>query len=421
MLRQIGALTVKDLKILFTDTGGLVTLFLMPFMFVVVMSLALGGVFGGGAQDRPLRLLAVNEDRGPLGGQILRQLDEQAAFQVETTWDGATLTRARAEELVAQRERSLAIVVPAGFSAALEQAPGAGAGSTAKVETIADPASSVQFVGPVMGTLQGLIERASFLAAAPLGIDRFFEQYDPQAPPEVRAALKSLAQQGASPAASSASPPAATVERVAPAGMRVQKFPDAFQQNVPASTLFGIFWIVSLLAQSVLEEKRVGTFRRLLVAPVSRTAMLAGKFLPFYLVTLVQIAVMLGAARLLFGMDLGHSPLALIVVSLAAAATATGLGVLVASLARTDAQVGGLTSLLVLTLAAIGGCFVPRFIMPEWMQTIGLASPHAWALEAYQDLLVRGYGLEEVLPRVGVLAAIALAFFAIGVWRFRFE
>jgi len=95
--------------------------------------------------------------------------------------------------------------------------------------------------------------------------------------------------------------------------------------------------------------------------------------------------------------------------------------VLVAALARTEAQVGGLTVLLLLTMSALGGCFVPRFIMPGWLKTLGLITPHAWTLDAYQDLLVRGYGLREVLPKVGALVAFAAAFFGIGVWQFRFE
>ena len=215
--------------------------------------------------------------------------------------------------------------------------------------------------------------------------------------------------------------PVVTVERTTPPGMRVKKLPDTFQQNVPGYTIYGIFWIVSLLAVSVLREKQEGTFRRLLVAPMGRMVMLAGKLMPYYLINIIQIAIMLGVCSLLFKMSLGHSPAGLVVVSLAAAATATGLGVLVAALARTEAQIGGLTVLLLLTLSALGGCFIPRFIMPEWLQTVGLVTPHAWALDAYQDLLVRGYGLIEILPKVGVLAAFAVAFFGMGVWRFRFE
>jgi ABC-2 type transport system permease protein len=97
------------------------------------------------------------------------------------------------------------------------------------------------------------------------------------------------------------------------------------------------------------------------------------------------------------------------------------LGVLVSSLARTEAQIGGLTTMLVLTMSAIGGCFVPRVVMPDWLRAAGLASPHAWALDGLQDILMRGYGFAEVLPRAGALLGFAVLFFALGMWRFRFE
>ncbi|MCX7668786.1 MAG: ABC transporter permease, partial [Anaerolineae bacterium] len=211
------------------------------------------------------------------------------------------------------------------------------------------------------------------------------------------------------------------LERVAPSAMPVQKFPDTYQQNVPGYTIYGIFWIVSMLASAVLVERREGTFRRLLAAPLPRGVMLFGKFAPYFLINLLQLTVMLGASSLLFGMKLGDSPAGLIAVGLGAAGAATGLGVLVAGLARTEAQIGGLTTLLLLTMSALGGCFLPRFVMPEWLRAAGLITPHAWALDAFQDLFVRGYGLVEVLPKVGVLGLFAVAFFAVGVWRFRFE
>lgn len=426
-LRQIAALTVKDLKLIFTDRGNVAVMFLMPLMFVVLMSLALGGTFGGSSRDRPLRLLAVNLDTGTQAAALLRQLDDMAAFAIETDWDGAPLSRETAEQLIRTGGRSLALVFPANFSAVLEAgafAPASPNAPRATVELVADPATSVQLTGPVAGTVQGVIERASFLAATPKGIDLFFDEFAPQAPAEQRQALKAQAQQGiggTSGAGGDGQQRLVTLEQTSPAGMKVEQRPTAFQQNVPGYTIFGIFWIVSLLGQSVLQEKREGTFRRLLIAPMGRPTLLIGKVLPYYLVNLVQIAVMLGAARLLFGMSLSASPAGLALVSLAAAATATGLGTLVAAVARTEQFVGGLTTLLLITLSAIGGSFIPRFAMPEWMRTLGLVTPHAWALDAYQDLLVRGYGLEEVLPRVGILALFALAFFAVGVWQFRFE
>lgn len=419
MLNQILASAWKDLKIFFKDPGAVTLIFLQPFMFIVVMSYALGGLFEPGEDQ--IQLLAVNQDRGAQAGAILRQLDEMDAFQVEADWEGRPLTREMAESLIVEERRNLALVFPPDFSQVLEQDPAAAERHTTKVLVIVDPATSSQFVEPILGTLQGLIERRTYMAMMPKGLDYLFGQLSPQMPTEQREAFKAQAQEAMSGGLLGGRETLITIERTAPAGMQVEKYPDTFQQNVPGYTIYGIFWIVSLLAGSVLQEKREGTFRRLLVAPMNRAVMLAGKLVPYYLINLIQLAIMLGASSLLFGMSLGHSPAGLVVVSLAAAATATGLGVLVSALARTEAQVGGLTVLLLLTMSALGGCFVPRFIMPEWLKTIGLVTPHAWALDAYQDLLVRGYSLVEVLPKVGALTVFAVAFFGIGVWRFRFE
>ncbi len=415
MLKQILALTWKDLKIFFKDRGAVIFIFLQPFMFIVVMSYAMAGMFSGGS-DHPIQLLVVNEDRGTQATSIIKQIGNTEGFAVETTWNGQALTRESAEKIIIDGKRGMALVFPTDFSEALSQTPGATNALTTKVVFISDPATPSQVIQPIIGTLNGLLQQATMTAAVPQGIDMMFAQLAPNASVAQRAAFQADAEK-----AISGSEPSITIERATPPGMHVEKSPDAFQQNVPGYTIYGIFWIVSLLASSVLVEKRDGTFRRLLVAPMSRATMLAGKMLPYYIINVLQIAIMLGASWLLFGLNLGSSPAGLIVVSLAAAATATGLGVMVAALARSEAQIGGLTTLLLLTMAALGGSFVPRFTMPEWLKSIGLITPHAWALDAFQDLLVRGYGLVDVLPKVDVLTAFALAFFAIGVWRFRFE
>jgi ABC-2 type transport system permease protein len=202
--------------------------------------------------------------------------------------------------------------------------------------------------------------------------------------------------------------------------------PSAVTHNVPAWTLFGVFFIAGQLAGSILEERKLGTFRRLVAAPVSRASLLAGKLVPFLLLNLAQVATMfgvgalvlplLGAPRLPFG-----SPPALAAISLAASLSATALGLLIASLSTTNEQVGGLGTLLVVTMAALGGVMVPRPVMPAAMQTLGLATPHAWALAAYQDVLVRGAGFAAVLPQIGALLGFALVFFAVAAWRFEWR
>ncbi|RME88082.1 MAG: ABC transporter permease, partial [Anaerolineae bacterium] len=211
------------------------------------------------------------------------------------------------------------------------------------------------------------------------------------------------------------------IEDTTPPLFKIEKFPSSVEQNVPGYAIFGVFFIVGVLAGSILNEKESGTFRRLQAAPLSNTALLLGKLLPYYLVNLIQVALMFAIGKLVFGMNLGNSPAALVVITLATAAAATGLGLLVAALGKTRSQVSGISTLLALTLAAIGGMMVPVFVMPEFMQTVAKISPHYWALNGYQDVIVRGLGVGDVLYEAGVLLIFAAVFYAFAVWKFRFE
>jgi ABC-2 type transport system permease protein len=412
MIHQILSTTWKDLKILFKDPGGIATLFLMPLMFIIVMSTALQGLFDSGTDTQPRRLPVVNLDRGECAAKVVEALDGIDGIEIEIAWDGEQLTRERAEALVADGERSVAIVFPADFSAQIEERS-EGDDTTATVELIADPAASVQLIAPIQGMVFGAAERVAETQVAQARIAASLESAFAQLPAEARSVSDQIAieMDGSS---------VVTLEQVAPAEMKIEVFPDTYQQNVPGYTLLGVFFIVGAMTSSILQEKREGTFRRLLVAPLPKPILLAGKILPYYLVNLVQVAIMFGVAHLLFGMAFGD-PVALAAVSLAMAAAATSLGIMVAALGKTDTQVGGITSLLTLTMSALGGCLMPASIMPDFLQTLSRFTPHAWAMQGFQDVLVRGYGLAGILPEAGVLLGFAAVFFLIGAWRLRFD
>jgi ABC-2 type transport system permease protein len=388
-------------------------------MFILIISYALSGVFSAG--NNPIHILAVNQDTGTQAAILLNQLNDIKSFSVETSWEGHALTLQKAERLIIGGKRVFALIFPPNFSAVLEHDLGTREHLTTKVLFIVDPNTTNQIADPVRLTIQSLLEQAAYSAMMRKGMKDLFTHLGDQTSTQTSGGSRNKLEKAESRGLMEQRTPSVTIERIAPTGMHVKKLPDVYQQNVPGYTVYGIFWIVNLLAVSVLREKREGTFRRLLVAPMSRMVILIGKWLPYYLINMVQIVIMLGVSSLLFKMSLGHSATGLLIVSLTSAATATGLGVLVAAMARTEAQTTGLTVLLLLTLSVLGGCFIPRFIMPEWLRTVGLVTPHAWALDAYQDLLVRGYNFWEVLPKVGVLAAFAVVFFWIGVWRLKFE
>jgi ABC-2 type transport system permease protein len=412
MIQQIISTTWKDLKILFKDPGGIATLFLMPLMFIIVMGTALQGLFNTGTDTQPRRLPVINLDCGEYAAQVIDALDSINGIEVETAWDGVTLTREQAETLVVDGERSVAILFPADFSAQVA-ARAENDDAMATIELIADPAVSTQFIAPIQGMVFGAAERVAETEVAQVRIAESLAEALAQLPPEMQPASSQIALEmdGTSIVA---------LKQVAPADMAIEVEPDTYQQNVPGYTVMGVFFIVGTMASSILQEKREGTFRRLLVAPLPKPILLVGKILPYYLVNLVQITIIFGAAHLLFGMAFGN-PVALAIISIALAAAATGLGIMIAALGKTDTQIGGLTSLLTLTMSALGGCLMPTFIMPSFLQTLSRFIPHAWAMQGFQDVLVRGYGLAGVLPEAGILLGFAAVFFLIGVWRFRFD
>jgi ABC-2 type transport system permease protein len=412
MTHQILSTTWKDLKILLKDIGGIATLFLMPLMFIIVMSTALQGLFDNGSDAQPQRLPVVNFDRGKYAAQVIAALETINGIQVETTWDNQTLTRELAESIVLEGDRPLVVIFPVEFSERIE-AHAAGKDATATVELIADPAVSVPLIAPIQGMVFGAAERVAETQVAQERVMEDLAKAFASLPVEARPAIQGIAMnmEGES---------VVEIKQVAPAAMKIEVDPDTYQQNVPGYTVFGVFFIVGTMASSILAEKKDGTFRRLLVAPLPKPVLLAGKILPYYLVNMIQIGIMFGAAHLLFGMAFGD-PLAMIAISMSMAAAATGLGMLVAALGKTDAQIGGLTSLLTLTMSALGGCLMPVYIMPDFLQKLSRFIPHAWAMQGFQDVLVRGYGLAGVLPETCILLGFAVAFFMIGVWRFRFD
>ena len=415
MIRHVVALTFKEFQVLSQDRPALALLFLMPAFFIVVMSFALANVFEAGTEKHPLELVVVDEDGGEIARRVKQELSGAGGIRVVTEIGGTPVNRTRAEHLIRDRVFPLAVVLPSGLS---EDA----ASSSAVVPLLVDPATNQQLVAPLRRAVEGIL-RSLVLAES--------------VPRELRAALENWAsERGAGPIPErgltsfderlserlSEIDPRADVEVpiVFPSGVEPPTRPSATQQSVPAYTIFGVFFITLTLATSFVRERDDGTMTRLLVAPVSRPALLLGKLVPYFAVSLVQIGLMFLVGKLLFDHPLGD-PLALVAVSLALAATATGLGALIATFARTEAQVGALAVSSSITLAALGGLMVPSYVMPGPMQRIALATPQAWALEGYHDVMLRGARLDGVLVEVGVLIAFALAFFALAGLRFRFR
>jgi ABC-2 type transport system permease protein len=192
-------------------------------------------------------------------------------------------------------------------------------------------------------------------------------------------------------------------------------------------TVLFVFLAAQTAAGSIYEEKKVGSFRRLMAAPISRPAMLAGKLLPAFLTALVQIVVIFAFGSLglrLLGatpVPLENAPVGIALVSILTALCASALGILIAAIARTESQIGGMSTLVLWGMALLGGCIAPAFLLDRYLGPLPKIVPHYWANRAFDDLLIRGLGLQDVALELAVLLGFAILFFVIGVWRFDFE
>jgi ABC-2 type transport system permease protein len=412
MIYQIIAITLKELKVLWFDREALALLFAMPMFFILVMSFALEGVFQAGSKGHPIEILVVHQKGGPLADQAIADLKRMEGLILIETHQGIPLTSDKAEQLVGKGAHSLALVFPEGYTEQVLKTSKVPQKEKTTVYLISDPAMNLQLLATVKGAIQGAIERQVLLASIPQRLKEIFGT--------IEGMEGQLDDMLGNTKISEHESSGVDLIHTFPKGFNAGRRPTATEQNVPAYTIFGVFFIVLTLASSFLQEKKDGTFQRILAAPLSKTALLIGKLLPYYLVNLIQIGLMFSIGVVVFGIRLGHLP-ALVIVSLALAAAANGLGLLVAALGKTEPQVNALSVLLAITLSALGGMMVPTFIMPDLMKTLSLFTPHAWALAGYHDVIIRGLGVKDVLTEMFVLFGFASFFFVIALWRFRFD
>jgi ABC-type Na+ efflux pump permease subunit len=191
-----------------------------------------------------------------------------------------------------------------------------------------------------------------------------------------------------------------------------------YQALVPMYTVLFSFFLVLIVGWVFVGERQQGTLKRLRLAPISRAQILLGKLLPCYFISVAQGVGLLILGKVIFDMRWGPASWSLVqqagwlfVVVLFTSMAAMGLAMLVAALARTEAQVALYGGVPVLVLAVIGGCVLPRAMMPEQTQWLTFLTPQGWALDAYRELLG---GPPEYLPNLGILARACAALMAFG-------
>jgi ABC-2 type transport system permease protein len=389
-MTRLFAIAHKEMLLLLRDPHALALLFVMPAVFIIIMSLALQDRFAAHSEVR-IDYLWFDADHSEISAQMLERL--QAASTLRRIDDNAPL--AQLEQRVGNDKAQVhdfgdRLLSPTPQAMTLHFAPGCDASVKKLVEA----------------QLKDIIARI------------YVKHY-------MQALSKELPDWDESFAVDLAAVDATLTSRVHYRNENKGRLPTSVQQNVPAWLLFAMFFIAVPLSTTLVTERAQGTLLRLRALNVPMSLQLAGKLLPYFCISLLQVVLMLLLGMFvvpLLGGDalvLGDSVLALVAISASSAFAATGFGLLVAALVKSAAQATTFTGVCNIVMAALGGIMVPRFVMPPTMQDIGLLSPLAWGLEGFLDVLLRQGDCIAILPEASALIAFGFATSAIAVWRLR--
>ena len=195
---------------------------------------------------------------------------------------------------------------------------------------------------------------------------------------------------------------------------------NTFDQNVPGfSVTFLLLGMLLGVSLGLLDERDWGTLERLRAMPVRLGQVLGAKLFARFLVGFLQMVVLFAAGWLFFGISLGRDPWLLLLPIAGIVFAGTAFGLVVAALATTREAVLPLGSVVIVTMAAVGGCWWPIDLEPHWMRRVALAFPTTWAMEAFNDLMIRHRGLDAALRPAAVMAAFGLIYLVAGALLFR--
>jgi ABC-2 type transport system permease protein len=385
---MIGPLVRVSLLNLRRDRPVQILVFVVPIVFFSIFA----SIFGGRAGDRGgtprVRVAVVDEARTARSAALLAALQADSTLRVTTEAPPAgagrgaasrPLDRARAEALVRAGTVPAALVLPAGLDTSLSRFDGGGRA----LPLLVDP--SDRMAGPMV---TGLLQRATL---------RMLDD-------EVRALLP--------PGAPARRPMS---ERLPARTEVIEVVGDTRDNGMIAFYAAGIAVMFLLFsatgaAGALLDETDSGTLERVLGTRVTMTGLLGAKWAFITGLGVLQIVVMFVWGMLVFRLDLLPHVAGFLLVTVATAGVGAAFALVLATACRTRAQLQGVSTLVVLSLSAVGGSMFPRFLMPEWMQRFSLVGFNAWALEAYLDVFWRDVPLPGLLPRVGVLVAFTVLF-----------
>jgi len=390
----------KEILLLINDRVGLSLMFLMPLLLVFIITIIQDGVYKV-VNENQISLLVLNEDTGAQGSKLVNVLRESGLFKIDTLAGNAASQESLKSELLA-KGKMIALYIPKGFTSGLETNADQVSSilmddlglehdstATAHAETPAlsfyhDPVLQQNYTYSVMGIIQSYMS----VIENSLMIDNMYRTMDLGNESEK---LKNRMINNR-----------VKINPVVASNNNSMAVPNSTQHNVPAWTIFAMFFMVVSLGSNIVKERVNGSFLRLKTMPTSFILVMFSKMSVYILVAVLQVTLTFSMGIWILPhlglpeLSLPSNFLAFASVVFMSSMAAVSYALLIGSFARTQEQANGFGAISIIIFGAIGGILVPTFVMPSYMQTISNFSPLHWCLEGFYILFLKGGSWQEL-------------------------
>lgn len=419
MMYKLWMSVYKEFLLLKRDFGGLIILFVMPLVLIITITLIQDSTFRTVTESK-IPVILVDNDKGEISKTVIENLNKSGQFEIVSSLDGINLTEITAKEAVFKGKFQLAIIIPNNLSKDLQLKVNQNVDKIISNFGIGDlseaqkkEASPKKINKKEVRLYFDPATQATFKSNVKSSIDKMISQIETKS---IYATFQDQLGEGEEPIFEQES--FITFKEIIPTVNNKEVLPNSVQHNVPAWTLFAIFFIIVPLSINIVKEKGQGTQIRLLTNPVPYSIVIAGKTITYLVICMIQFYLMVLVGIYLFPylslpiLDLDGKFILMSVVALFSGLAAIGFGILLGTIAKTQEQSAPFGATSVVILAAIGGVWVPVFAMPKIMQVISHISPMNWGLNAFYDVLLRKADAVEILPEIFLL----LLFFIITIF-----
>ena len=416
---KLRATILKDIRILLRDKVGLMLMLLMPVLLAIVITTVQNSTFEL-VNNNKVPLILYNKDTGQVSTEFIRALDKIGMFELKN------LDSSQNEKDIVSRMHAkdalVAIIIPENYTdQTLSKAKNITKEALKNVNIAEDSVTNVSinevpltmYYHPVLqqsfrNSINGALRSALQLVQSKYIVRQLYTTVNEQTIPD---SLENQITANQLP-----------VNEIPVSRDGSRNIPNATQHNIPAWTIFAMFFIVISLGSSIVREKQSGSFVRLRTLPTNFMVALASKQITYLFVTLLQAAIIFSIGTWLFPkmglppLNLPADKLGLFLVTLACGWCATSFAICIGVFAQTQEQSNGFGAVSIVILAAIGGLLVPSFAMPASFQLIMRLSPLHWCLEAYYGLFLEGGTLKDILMNIIPLLVITVVLQLIAIY-----